>query len=72
VSGASRTAGAALILWDCHGRDNQVFNWTQGSLLQARHSGMCVSVESASTAGGARLVQASCQAGAAHQSFTRQ
>ncbi|MGW0607297.1 ricin-type beta-trefoil lectin domain protein [Streptomyces sp. NPDC002644] len=64
VRGGSLTAGARLVLWDCHGNANQQFVRQGATLRPASSTGLCVTLPSA-TAG---LVLRACT-GAADQRF---
>ncbi|WP_437683427.1 lectin [Sorangium sp. So ce131] len=66
VSGRSTSPGARLQIYDCHGGDNQGFNFTAAGELQVYGGTLCV--EAPSTAG-SRVVTASCN-GQARQKWT--
>lgn len=67
VTGGSRNSGTAVIQWDCHTGDNQMWNFVPAGdeyyRLVARHSGKCLDVYGASPNNGARLIQWDCNGG---------
>ncbi len=67
VYGASRDNGAAIIQWDCHTGDNQLWSLVSAGndyyKLVAKHSGKCLDVYGASRDNGARLIQWDCHGG---------
>jgi hypothetical protein len=71
VSGASSENGSALIQWECHGGDNQVWSIEPTdagySRVVARNSGKCLDVSGESTADGAPVLQWQCHGGANQQ-----
>jgi hypothetical protein len=70
VTSGSRTDGASVIQWPCHGGDNQLWDY-QGAgnvtpdswRVVNRRSGKCLDVTSGSTANGASVVQWACHGG---------
>jgi hypothetical protein len=71
VSGASTENGAALIQWQCHGDDNQVWSIEPASdgysRVVSRRSGKCLDVSDESTRDGASVLQWQCHGGANQQ-----
>jgi len=75
VSGASQTAGATVLQWDCSANQNQQWYLRQLSAtdyqLSAKHSALCLRVSGGSTASGAGLVQDVCARSGAAFNGTR-
>jgi lysophospholipase L1-like esterase len=68
VSGASTTAGAQIIIWDCHGGQNQ--QWTRTDAGELRVYGdRCLDVNGNGTANGTKVQIWTCN-GSAAQRFT--
>ena len=71
VSGASSENGSALIQWQCHGGDNQVWSIEPAddgySRVVAGNSGKCLDVSGVSTEDGAPVLQWQCHSGANQQ-----
>jgi hypothetical protein len=71
VSGSSSENGSALIQWQCHGADNQVWSIEPAdagySRVVSRQSGMCLDVSGESTEDGAPVLQWQCHGGANQQ-----
>ena len=71
VGGSSTENGSAVIQWQCHGGDNQVWNVEPADdgywRMVARHSGKCLDVSGESTEDGAPVVQWQCHSGANQQ-----
>jgi hypothetical protein len=71
VAGASTENGSAVIQWQCHGGDNQVWSIEPAgdgfSRLVSRNSGKCLDVSGASTDDGAPVLQWQCHSGANQQ-----
>jgi hypothetical protein len=71
VNGASTENGAALIQWQCHGGDNQIWSVEPAedgySRLVSRLSGKCLDVGGESRQDGAPVVQWQCHGGANQQ-----
>ncbi|WP_328650099.1 ricin-type beta-trefoil lectin domain protein [Micromonospora sp. NBC_00330] len=68
VNGASTTAGAATIIWDCHGGTNQ--RWTRTAAGELRVYGdRCLDVNGGASADGTRVQIWTCN-GTAAQRFT--
>lgn len=66
VSGGSRSNGADVIQWDCHGGDNQLWRLVPvGNYYKiiAKHSGKCLDVSGASRSNGADVIQSDCHGG---------
>jgi hypothetical protein len=68
VRGGSTTDGAGVIVWDCHGGDNQLWlreypaigDDRQWFLLRNVHSNKCLQIRNGSASGG-EIVQATCR-----------
>jgi cysteine-rich repeat protein len=73
VAGVSQADGADVIEWQCHGNDNQRWQfqpWGGGFYaLVAKHSSKCAEVSGASFASGAKAVQATCGTLPEHRVF---
>jgi lysophospholipase L1-like esterase len=68
VAGASTTAGAQIIIWDCHGSTNQ--RWTRTAANELRVYGdRCLDVNANGTANGTKIQIWTCN-GTAAQRFT--
>lgn len=72
VEGAQTCGGAAVVNWNCHGGNNQVFEVLQGRSgrlrLRAAHSGMCLTINQHEKA---NLRQEPCGGGYGVQLFHR-
>ncbi|SEM88019.1 Glucose/arabinose dehydrogenase, beta-propeller fold [Stigmatella aurantiaca] len=60
VAQESRTPGAGLQIYGCHGGTNQAFTFTAAGELRAYDNTLCVDTASGQTAPGARAVIATC------------
>ncbi|WP_164001802.1 lectin [Pyxidicoccus caerfyrddinensis] len=60
VQAESRTPGAGLQLYGCHGRINQAFTFTAAGELRTYDNALCVDTASGQTAQGTRAVIATC------------
>jgi len=73
VAGASQANSAAVIQFQCHDGDNQLFRFVRvvGSLYKIRavHSDKCLDVAGASQANSAAVIQFQCRTGATNQIF---
>ena len=61
VEGGSQNSGAKLLLWGCHGGDNQQFIYKADTTeLKVKHSGKCVDIPGGGSANGLQLQQYDC------------
>ena len=67
VSGGSRSNGADVIQWNCHGGDNQLWRLVPAAggyfRIIAKHSGKCLDVSGGSRSNGADVIQWNCHGG---------
>ncbi len=75
VAGGKLGDGANVIVWDCHGNDNQLWNFTpwNGNSgyfgISAKHSDKCMDVSGASLQVGANVIQWGCGNLPEHRAF---
>lgn len=60
VNKASMDDGAAVIMWPCHGRGNQLWRLTTNNQIVNLNSNKCLDVTGASTGNGASIIQWRC------------
>lgn len=63
VNNGTSNNGETILMWDCHGGNNQKWRLDEKSRLVAAHSGKCLDVTGAQTGNGSRVIQWDCHDG---------
>ena len=63
VPGDATVPGQMLQVWDCHGGNNQLWNYTESRLVVNIQSGQCMDANGINAAGGPAVIQNKCNVG---------